>query len=457
MADVTPLKLVDLGAGQGQLREMQAGDKIPGDLLPATEWSADTVSQAEAETGTATIRRAWTSERVRQAVGAANAFSATKLQVARTINGVSFDGTADITVADPTKVPLTSTTGAAVIPAGTGAQRPASPVNGQLRYNSETSQFEGYQGGGWKPIGGGDSSPLFSVMWWPQRSAVPAGYVVADGQTISRATYPDAWVGIQAGNVPTVAEATWQSTAAERGKYTTGDGSSTFRLPDYNGKFSGSLGAVFLRGDGVLSAEIAGVIQIDELRAHSHTFGVGTTDGAAGVADSSRAQTGTISTDSTGGNETRPLNVTGCWVIKLFGAVTEVGSANAAQLASDYANLAGRVSTAESKVAALEAGIKQTPELLWSGNIGSNGVALNLSRPLAAGDMIWLQHSDAAKLNSHPFVLTQELLAGGRALYFIFAGSGVTVLIITNASTLTTKGFTSGYGIEKVYASRAKN
>lgn len=79
MADVNPLKLVDLGSGQGELREMQAGDKIPGGLLSATEWAAETVSQAEAEAGTATTRRAWTAERVRQAIlgwwnGATSAF-----------------------------------------------------------------------------------------------------------------------------------------------------------------------------------------------------------------------------------------------------------------------------------------------------------------------------------------------------------------------------------------------
>ena len=84
-----------------------------------------------------------------------NAATATKLATARTINGVAFDGTANITVADSTKVPLTSTTGAAVIPAGTEAQRPASPVNGQLRYNSEKNQFEGYQNGQWGQVGGG--------------------------------------------------------------------------------------------------------------------------------------------------------------------------------------------------------------------------------------------------------------------------------------------------------------
>lgn len=62
------------------------------------------VSQAEAEAGTATTRRAWTAQRVRQAVATSNAASATlaaeatKLQIPRTINGIPFDGTSDIVV-----------------------------------------------------------------------------------------------------------------------------------------------------------------------------------------------------------------------------------------------------------------------------------------------------------------------------------------------------------------------
>lgn len=46
-------------------------------------------------------------------------------------------------------------------------------------------------------------------------------------------------------------------------------------------------------------------------------------------------------------SETRPLNVTGCWIIKIFGSVTNPGSADAAQLASDYASLVGRVAALE--------------------------------------------------------------------------------------------------------------
>lgn len=70
MADVKPLKLVDHGGGAGRLEEFGAGDLVPAENLPATEWAAETVPQAEAEAGTATTRRAWTAQRVRQAIAA---------------------------------------------------------------------------------------------------------------------------------------------------------------------------------------------------------------------------------------------------------------------------------------------------------------------------------------------------------------------------------------------------
>lgn len=191
--------------------------------------------------------------------------------------------------------------------------------------------------------------PLFAVQWWPSRASIPAGYAPADGQALPRATFPDAWAGIQAGNVPTVAEATWQATAAERGKYTAGDGASTFRLPDYNGKAAGSLGAVFLRGDGALSAVVAGAIQLDEFKRHTHPIGITTSTSAGGGGQYYAGSQSTAISGATGGNETRPLNVTGCWVVKLFGAVTNPGNADAAQLASDYTALVGRVATLEAR------------------------------------------------------------------------------------------------------------
>lgn len=47
-----------------------------------------------------------------------------------------------------------SSTGAAALPTGTTAQRPASPSSGFIRYNSTTTSFEGYNGTVWGSIGG---------------------------------------------------------------------------------------------------------------------------------------------------------------------------------------------------------------------------------------------------------------------------------------------------------------
>lgn len=63
-----------------------------------------------------------------------------KLQVAGT---ASFTGDLSVT-----------STGAVRVSSGTTAQRPATPANGMLRYNSSTSQFEGYAAGAWGAIAG---------------------------------------------------------------------------------------------------------------------------------------------------------------------------------------------------------------------------------------------------------------------------------------------------------------
>lgn len=243
-----------------------------------------------------------------------------------------------------------SPTGALKLPEGTTAQRPGSPSGAVIRYNSTTQQYEGFRQGQWASLGG-DSIPLFSVSWWPNRAAVPAGFIVADGQTLSRATYSSAWAGIAANNVPLAADdATWLANPVERGKYTVGDGSTTFRVPDYNGRSSGALGAAVLRGDGVNSAGTNGLIQRDALQNHEHTPTVGTYSlvypgrgngsPSAGTNLTNTSDSGLVNPSSARvATETRALNVTGCWVIKLFGAVINVGSADAAQLASDLANL----------------------------------------------------------------------------------------------------------------------
>jgi hypothetical protein len=50
---------------------------------------------------------------------------------------------------------LTTPTGSLVTPAGTVAQRDASPLPGFFRFNTDTDSWEGYDGTVWKAVGGG--------------------------------------------------------------------------------------------------------------------------------------------------------------------------------------------------------------------------------------------------------------------------------------------------------------
>lgn len=206
--------------------------------------------------------------------------------------------------------------------------------------------------------------PLMAPMWFPSRAYLPVGYTPLDGQTVLRSVYPDAWAEVNAGRVPVVSEAAW-STATNRGSYTVGDGSTTFRLPDFNGKSVGSLGAVFTRGDGTNSAGANGVIQADSFQGHYHNWYqptsstggtrqvsslISATGSGAVFASGSTAVVEAV-TDGVNGtpriaSETRPLNVTGCWAVKLFGTITP-------QAVLDAAALATEVDTLQATVAAI--------------------------------------------------------------------------------------------------------
>lgn len=252
-----------------------------------------------------------------------NAATATALQTPRTIQGVAFNGTANITLA---VVDKDSSVGSATLPAGTTAQRTASPVNGQIRYNSDNNEFEGYINGSWGGIGGG--TPLFTTLWWPSRTAIPSGYVAADGQLLTRATYNAAWPRITAGDVPFVTDAVWLATSTSRGSYSNGDGSTTFRVPDLNGKQAGTIAAPFLRGDGTNSTGVAGQFQGSDNLAHTHSYARAAQAASPGVAGGGQAyfdnNNGTGTTVSSGGVESRPVNVTGVYIIKLIGGASDL-------------------------------------------------------------------------------------------------------------------------------------
>lgn len=211
-------------------------------------------------------------------------------------------------------------------------------------------------------------APVGSVAWWSLRTSIPAGQIPADGQTVLRAMFPDLAALVTLGKVAVVSEADWQADPLKRGSFTSGDGSTTIRLPDFNGKAAGSLAAVFLRGDGAQAAA-SGLIQRDALQNITGAFDIGwgalqgrlahypnvapqgpirfnqgpgpgrviSSEVRTGQTDYVESYTFDASLVARTATETRPCNVSGVWTIQAFGAVTEPGAVNAAQLASDLA------------------------------------------------------------------------------------------------------------------------
>jgi hypothetical protein len=206
--------------------------------------------------------------------------------------------------------------------------------------------------------------PVGAVAWWPLRSSIPAGQIPADGQTVSRATFPDLAAMVTTGKVPVVTEADWLADPLKRGSYTVGDGSSTIRLPDFNGQSSGAIGAVFQRGDGALSSGVNGLLQRDALQNITgrvlYSVMPGAMAAGEGALQISHGGVGVYGSGASGSSysfsfdasrvartagETRPLSVSGVWTIQAFGTITNPGAADAAQLASDYAALNAALQT----------------------------------------------------------------------------------------------------------------
>lgn len=215
-------------------------------------------------------------------------------------------------------------------------------------------------------------TPVGVPMWIPSRAAQTDGYIFGDGQVLSRAMFPDWWGLIAAGKLPVVSETVWQSDKKYHGSYSTGDGSSTFRVPDYNGKQAGFDGAPFFRGDGFNRKE--GEILGDAIRNITGYVGLIPNYIALGAGGALEAgqQAGQMFVGGSGNyaamrnisinasnivpvdTENRPVTLTGVWVIRAFGSVVNAGNLDAAHMASQIALL-------QSKVETLETAISTTP------------------------------------------------------------------------------------------------
>lgn len=103
-------------------------------------------------------------------------------------------------------------------------------------------------GGGGASLNGVSNFNIGDFRLVDSRALIHSNDVTSDGQLLSRTAYPDLWAYAQA--LSPITDAAWLADPQQRGKYSLGDGSTTFRVPDRNGVQSGSISGLYARGDG---------------------------------------------------------------------------------------------------------------------------------------------------------------------------------------------------------------
>ena len=205
--------------------------------------------------------------------------------------------------------------GSLQLPTGTTAQRPT-PATGDIRFNTTLSQFEGYNGAAWGEIANGvPAGSIFSFA----STTVPSGYLECNGAAVSRSTYATLFATIST-------------------TFGSGDGSSTFNLPDLRGQFvRGWANNASNTGDDGRSFAST---QSDQNKTHGHSASVsdpghkhvtlghgtdddggsrmtGSGDGGSSSSSMNNANTGiSVGVANDGGAEVRVKNIALMYVIK---------------------------------------------------------------------------------------------------------------------------------------------
>lgn len=137
-----------------------------------------------------------------------------------------------------------------------------------------------------------DLTPAGTIIW-SARNTAPTGYLKANGAAISRTTYATLFSAIGT-------------------TFGSGDGSTTFNVPDLRGEFARG----WDDGRGIDSGRTFGSAQAQAIQSHNHLINAITATDNINQGAFSKSfnyldpeSPGTESTSSTGGTETRPRNI----------------------------------------------------------------------------------------------------------------------------------------------------
>lgn len=172
--------------------------------------------------------------------------------------------------------------------------------------------------------------PTGAVVQFPATTA-PSGYLIANGQLVSRTTYAYLWAFAQSsGNL--ISDSLWTSNS-QYGSFSEGDGTTNFRLPQYGGYFLRSLD----NGNGIDPGRAIGTTQQNQNQSHTHSASVtdpghghtikdgevntrtnpyfnwvgtgGASVGVTGASTNTNTTGISVSNATAGGSESRPVNI----------------------------------------------------------------------------------------------------------------------------------------------------
>lgn len=136
-----------------------------------------------------------------------------------------------------------------------------------------------------------------SLVMWPT-TIIPAGYFLCDGSTISRTTYAA---------LNAVAAA-----VSYHAPFGAGDGSTSFRLPDFRGYFPRG----YNFNSDIDPGRTIGSIQQDAFESHTHQIRFSDNNSGGGFPGHGGNNNGIQTTTATGDTETRPINLAINFIIK---------------------------------------------------------------------------------------------------------------------------------------------
>ena len=189
-------------------------------------------------------------------------------------------------------IPKTCVTAKGTLITGTAASTPTALP---LGLNTQYLQVNTTCPTGLEWVTGMGDTPVGSVQHFAMNSA-PVGWLVADGSAVSRTLYSDLF-----GKIGTT--------------YGVGDGSTTFNLPDMRGMFARGWDAAGGTPRGCDTGRVFGSTQQDALESHVHNLTLycaayGSGSARAGLSQPLGGATSCSGfVESTGGIETRPMNV----------------------------------------------------------------------------------------------------------------------------------------------------